>query len=233
MKDDIVSYREMCDREGAQTLQRGMNFHINPRYSLILMSQRTNAPYRDKIMADGVTIEYEGHDEPKTSFEMNPKGIDQPRFTKNHLPTQNGLFADSVDKYQRSGCEPELVKVYEKIIPGAWSLKGFFELVDYEVRNDGARDFFVFTLKLTPTEELIEPNESDQASVLEHTRLIPGEVKREVWRRDKGRCVLCGSGKNLHFDHDLPFSKGGTSLTAMNIRLLCAAHNLAKSDEIE
>jgi 5-methylcytosine-specific restriction endonuclease McrA len=51
-------------------------------------------------------------------------------------------------------------------------------------------------------------------------------------RRDRGQCVLCGSTKNLHFDHDIPFSKGGSSLTAANVRLLCAKHNLEKSDKI-
>ena len=72
MINEILSYREMCDAENTQTLQRGMNFRINPRYSLILMSQRTNAPYRDRIIGDGITIEYEGHDEPKTTYDMNP-----------------------------------------------------------------------------------------------------------------------------------------------------------------
>ncbi len=38
--------------------------------------------------------------------------------------------------------------------------------------------------------------------------------------------------KNLHFDHDIPFSKGGSSLTTANVRLLCAKHNLEKSDKI-
>jgi 5-methylcytosine-specific restriction endonuclease McrA len=37
---------------------------------------------------------------------------------------------------------------------------------------------------------------------------------------------------DLHFDHDIPFSKGGSSLTAANVRLLCAKHNLEKSDKI-
>jgi len=69
--------------------------------------------------------------------------------------------------------------------------------------------------------------------VLEHNRLIPSEVKKEVWKRDKGQCVLCGETENLHFDHDLPFSKGGTSLTTKNIRLLCIKHNLQKSGKIE
>ncbi|MFA5097539.1 MAG: HNH endonuclease signature motif containing protein [Candidatus Margulisiibacteriota bacterium] len=54
-----------------------------------------------------------------------------------------------------------------------------------------------------------------------------------MWKRDKGKCVKCGSTKNLHFDHDLPFSKGGTSMTEKNIRILCAKCNLEKSDKIE
>jgi len=65
------------------------------------------------------------------------------------------------------------------------------------------------------------------------TRLIPSEIKKEVWKRDKGKCVICGATTNLHFDHDLPFSKGGTSLTVKNVRLLCIKHNLEKSAKIE
>jgi 5-methylcytosine-specific restriction endonuclease McrA len=65
-----------------------------------------------------------------------------------------------------------------------------------------------------------------------HNWLIPTPVKVEVWRRDRGECVQCGSTKNLHFDHDIPFSKGGSSLTAANVRLLCAKCNLQKSDKI-
>jgi 5-methylcytosine-specific restriction endonuclease McrA len=56
--------------------------------------------------------------------------------------------------------------------------------------------------------------------------------KLEVWKRDHGKCVICGASDNLHFDHDVPFSKGGSSITAKNVRLLCARHNLAKSDKI-
>jgi hypothetical protein len=29
MRDDILSYREMCDAEEIQTLQRGMNFRMS------------------------------------------------------------------------------------------------------------------------------------------------------------------------------------------------------------
>ena len=100
MKDEIISYREMCDRENSQTIQRGMNFRLQSNYSVILMSQRKNAPYNDRILADGFTIEYEGHDIPKTQDVDDPKKYDQPKFTKNGKLTQNGYFASSVDNYK-------------------------------------------------------------------------------------------------------------------------------------
>ncbi len=219
----------MCDLENVQTLQRGMNFHMNPGYSVILMSRRSNAPYSDKISEDGITIEYEGHDEPKISYEMNPKTMDQPYKTKNGTLTQNGKFIEAVEKYKERAVNPEIVKVYEKILPGVWSLKGLFGLVDYRVQHDGQRNVYIFSLRLSEEQDI----ETDIHIDLAHTRLIPSEVKKDVWKRDGGKCVICGSVKNLHFDHDLPFSKGGTSLTAKNIRLLCAKCNLAKSDKIE
>lgn len=229
MLDQIYSYRDMCDAENVQTLQRGMNYRLNPRYSLILMSRRANAPYKDKVLDDGVTIEYEGHDEPRTSYEMNPKDLNQPKTTRRGTFTQNGYFIDAVEHSKAGKSSPALVKVYEKILPGVWSFKGFFDLIDYRPHFDGKRSVFIFTLKLSEDQSIDHSAYID----IKHARLIPTEVKKEAWQRDKGRCVLCGSNKNLHFDHDLPYSRGGTSLTAKNIRLLCAKCNLAKSNKIE
>lgn len=59
------------------------------------------------------------------------------------------------------------------------------------------------------------------------SRGIDPDVRREVWRRDSGRCVDCGSQAFLEFDHIIPFSKGGSS-TARNIRLLCQDCNRKK-----
>jgi len=229
MIDQIFSYREMCEQENVQTLQRGMNFRLNPSYSVILMSRRSNAPYKDSVLEDGITIEYEGHDEPKTGKISDPKIFDQPKFTRTGSPTQNGLFIKAAENFVNNKSKPELVKVYEKVLPGVWSLKGFFELQNYEIKNDSKRNVFVFKLKLSEDQDINSTSEID----LKHTRLIPSDVKKEVWKRDGGKCVICSSVKNLHFDHDLPFSKGGTSLTAKNIRLLCAKCNLSKSDKIE
>ncbi|MFC2015030.1 HNH endonuclease [Chloroflexota bacterium] len=68
---------------------------------------------------------------------------------------------------------------------------------------------------------------------LSHDRIIPSQVKLAVWKRDNAKCVKCGSTENLHFDHIIPFSKGGSSLVKENIQLLCARHNLEKRDNIE
>ena len=229
MLNEILLYIDMCKTEKEQAIQKGMNFQLNPKYSVILMSQRSNAPYHDKIMNDGITIEYEGHDEPKTKKIADPKLIDQPQFTKTGKLTQNGKFMKAVEDYRSKTNKSETVKVYEKILPGVWSLKGFFDLVDYKIRHDDKRNVFIFILRLSKYQNI----KHSQTIDIKHTRLIPSEVKKEVWKRDKGKCVLCGSKKNLHFDHDLPFSKGGTSLTVKNIKLLCAKCNLKKSNKIE
>ncbi len=63
------------------------------------------------------------------------------------------------------------------------------------------------------------------------SRHIPDEVRREVWQRDQGRCVLCGAMDYLEFDHIIPFSKGGAN-TVKNVRLLCRRCNNLKRDRI-
>ena len=219
----------MCERENAQTLQRGMNFRLQLSYSVVLMSRRSNAPYRDRILEDEITIEYEGHDVPRTTAQVNPKEADQPRLLPTGKPTQNGLFAQAVEEARQGTRPPEVVHVYEKVFRGVWSDKGFFDLVDYKTVSDGRRRVFKFYLKAREVPEL-DSQEGEAGSV---SRLIPSEVKKEVWKRDKGKCVICGASGNLHFDHDIPWSKGGSSITARNVKILCARHNIQKRDKIE
>ena len=70
-------------------------------------------------------------------------------------------------------------------------------------------------------------------AIPKHRRLIPTKVKIEVWKRDGGKCVKCEATEDLHFDHIIPFSKGGSSNTPDNIQLLCGRHNLEKHDKIK
>jgi RNase P subunit RPR2 len=60
---------------------------------------------------------------------------------------------------------------------------------------------------------------------------IPEAVRAEVWRRDQGRCVNCGSKENLHFDHIIPVSRGGAT-SAKNLQLLCQSCNFIKGAKI-
>lgn len=71
----------------------------------------------------------------------------------------------------------------------------------------------------------------DQAPVGErNTRSIPQDVKIAVAARDGGRCRQCGSTTDLHFDHVIPWSKGGAN-TVANIQLLCGSCNRRKGDD--
>ena len=231
MKDRILLYREMCDQENMQTLQRGMNYRLNDQYSVILMSQRSNAPYNDRVHKDGVTIEYEGHDVPRTKAVPEPKLVDQEAKTAKGTLTQNGLFIEATDRFKAQERPAEIVRVYEKIITGIWSDKGFFQLIDYKRVRSGSRFVYRFIMQATDFE--LEDNHLVENPLQQRSRVIPTKVKKAVWERDKGRCVICGATDELHFDHVVPYSKGGSSITAENVQILCARHNLSKSDKIE
>jgi hypothetical protein len=226
---EVVPYLEMCGAEGA-SLQRGMNFRLGKTYSVILMSVRAGAPYADRIEADGRVLIYEGHDALKSRNNPDPKLIDQPLLTPGGRLTQNGLFCEAARKYIQGEAPPELVRVYEKIKDGIWAFAGVFKLIDAWQETSSGRKVFKFRLELV---EALRLNPAAGDSELPRNRMIPTAVKLAVWKRDKGKCVLCGSKQNLHFDHIIPYSKGGSSLVANNIQLLCAKHNLAKKDRIE
>lgn len=229
MRDKIISYIDMCRREGA-SLQQGMNYGLGGNHSVILMSLRANAPYRDCLEDSGTTLVYEGHDMPKSALFPNPKLVDQPlKYTSGGL-TQNGKFHAAAQAAKLNQRLPERVRVYEKIRPGIWSYNGVFHLVDSWAESDDFRAVCKFKLIAFEGEEDFEQPIQLNA---ERRRIIPSHVKLEVWHRDGGKCSVCSATDELHFDHILPFAKGGTSLTAMNVQLLCARHNLAKRDRIE
>jgi 5-methylcytosine-specific restriction endonuclease McrA len=69
-------------------------------------------------------------------------------------------------------------------------------------------------------------------------RHIPAHVRREVWKRDGGRCQwplegggICGSTYQVELDHIVPLAKGGAS-TAGNLRCACRPHNLLAAREV-
>jgi hypothetical protein len=227
---DIISYNEMCLEVG-YSLQRGMNFKVGGSISVILMSLRKNAPYADRIEDNGNILIYEGHDLPR-NLSKNPKNDNQPKINPNGSLTQNGKFYEAAIGFKENKNNAELIKVFEKIKDGIWVYNGIFELIDSWFEETDGRNVFKFKLQITDKTIDIKNRRIEELKDLEHNRMIPTFVKLEVWKRDKGKCIECGSSDNLHFDHILPFSKGGTSLKADNIQLLCARHNLEKSDRI-
>ena len=232
MRGNVISYIEMCQKEGA-SLQRGMNFRLKGRHSVILMSVRHNSPYRDEVRDDGSVLIYEGHDEPKRRGLADPKSLDQPERLPGGTLTENGKFNQAAQQFKAGEKGPDIVQVYEKIKAGIWTDNGFFHLVDSWVENDGARNVFKFKLVAVESVSDEAAPEENTNRFVERSRIIPTSVKLEVWARDSGKCVSCGATDELHFDHILPFSRGGTSLRAENVQLLCARHNLRKSAKIE
>lgn len=224
---EIISHAEMCVREN-RMLQHGMNFRVSPDHSVILMSVRAGAPYRDEVSDGGKILIYEGHDVPRSRGILDPKALDQPATTPSGTLTPNGKFEKAALEFKSGIRSAELVRVYEKIRDGIWTYNGVFRLIDAWKQQSGGRKVFKFRLEMADGE--IQPKTTLD---IPQSRLIPAAIKREVFKRDKGKCVICGRGDNLHFDHDFPYSKGGTSVSAANIRLLCARHNLQKRDRIE
>jgi len=65
------------------------------------------------------------------------------------------------------------------------------------------------------------------------SRRISAPLRRLIWWRDQGRCTYhspatktrCASRFALEIDHIKPFSLGGSSIDAENLRLLCKSHH--------
>ncbi len=67
---------------------------------------------------------------------------------------------------------------------------------------------------------------------------ISAAVRREVWKRDEGRCTWrgpdgqrCGSTWKPELDHIRPAALGGRS-TAENLRVLCQSHNRLSAEQV-
>jgi hypothetical protein len=92
----------------------------------------------------------------------------------------------------------------------SWSREQWITIINFYLARD---DEFVARLSAGGS----EPN----------GRFVSIEVRREVWRRDEGRCTECGSQEKLEFDHIIPIAMGGNN-TARNIQLLCESCNRQK-----
>ncbi|UPT73593.1 MAG: HNH endonuclease [Elusimicrobiota bacterium] len=122
---------------------------------------------------------------------------------------------------------PELHRAIEKLKDILWNRYPF-----------GALDVFLkiavneYVEKHDPAKTLPMPARESPATAARVTRRVPAGVRRAVWARDGGRCahldergVRCQARRGLELDHVIPYSAGGRSDDASNVRLLCREHN--------
>ena len=99
-----------------------------------------------------------------------------------------------------------------------------------------ALESFIAYVSENDDDSLNEISENDNTSSVKHkTKRDPSDrLKVQVLMRDGNRCRICGvecSGglHNIHFDHIIPWSKGGET-TLDNLQVLCSACNEAKGN---
>lgn len=73
-------------------------------------------------------------------------------------------------------------------------------------------------------------------------RSNPGYARKQVFKRDKGRCSICGEAKMTdhksrpkplwEMDHTIPVSEGGGSCGLENLRSLCRPCHLSVTKEL-
>ncbi len=105
--------------------------------------------------------------------------------------------------------------------------------------NKECKIFNLFGFNMIAPVELIEFIKKNKVNNMNYffkngknnNKHISNKVKEEVWIRDYGKCIECGSKENLQFDHIIPLSKGGNN-TVDNIQILCRNCNLKKSNNI-
>lgn len=67
--------------------------------------------------------------------------------------------------------------------------------------------------------------------------IIPYEVRRETWHRDKGKCIICGSTNKIAMGHFIPRNRGKFDFFSgsngyNNIQLLCQTCNSSESNNL-
>jgi len=100
-----------------------------------------------------------------------------------------------------------------------------------------AATFFARENKQQENKEL---SRAPAAMKIQNTRYAQREIVRRIWEKSDNRCCWvdpetgrrCESRYKLQVDHRFPFSRGGKT-DEENIQLLCANHNLYKSNKIE
>jgi hypothetical protein len=163
------------------------------------------------------------------------------RITAKMTPEQREESQQRIEEFRRSakkagdvnsqGLIGVVGRLAQKGDPEARALQAYFKLMEEAAKFPlGSPAMTETTLKALDFQRHAE-NLAKSEPNYERTQ-ISAEVRREVWRRDQGRCTKCSSREKLEYDHIIPVSEGGGN-TARNIELLCESCNRAKAARIE
>jgi hypothetical protein len=89
-----------------------------------------------------------------------------------------------------------------------------------------------------PSCESQEPGQVRAEAPAKCSRHVPASVRREIWKRDQGRCTFvdavgrrCNERHFLEIEHRQPHAMQGPS-TVENCVLLCRSHNALRAEEV-
>jgi 5-methylcytosine-specific restriction endonuclease McrA len=105
---------------------------------------------------------------------------------------------------------------------------------DVAVIVDRALTLLVTELERTKCAATDRPPAPRQART--GSRHIPAAIRREVWKRDAGRCAFQGENGRctetgfLEFHHVIPYADGGEAV-ANNVQLRCRSHNSYEAEQ--
>ena len=150
----------------------------------------------------------------------------KPSRSRINIPNEE-LFANIEQIWLTLGRQPKYSDIQKPL--------SLFSVGTYEQRFGSwynALDAFV--IYMSEEESVIKPNVRINKDGIKHTtkREPSARLKVQVLMRDGNRCRLCGVEcndglHNIHFDHIIPWSKGGET-TLDNLQVLCSDCNLAK-----
>ncbi|MCM0606381.1 MAG: HNH endonuclease [Xanthomonadaceae bacterium] len=114
------------------------------------------------------------------------------------------------------------VKEFGEVIESNYRVESG-QLKTYSVKIPNTRRDISWSSKVG--EEAKLPSISSSLNLKKMSRRIPISLQRQVYQRDLGKCMNCGSKYALTIDHIVPFAKVRTHELS-NLRLLCRNCNL-------
>jgi hypothetical protein len=132
----------------------------------------------------------------------------------------------------RNADEPHSLKTFTLYKGDVWaSMHGFSDCDWSSMIRRQAQVNYDQPIELQQFLSMCGGREVSAKSVGTYRERIPEHVRFEVWRRDQGKCVRCGSRQKLEFDHIVPVAEGGSN-SARNIELLCESCNRRKGSRV-